>query len=422
MMLRLLTALLGMMLMVPAVLSAYLPRGTEASAGCRNIVLAYNSWESNGHLHWKRSDFLPLLACVSPSGRVTAPLFDGILVLPLVADSGRGFIPGFGTGPVNKADWDYYLEQKVFGGQNHLAELEAAALITRANYRVPHMRWKVILTLLYPDRAQRDWGKLDTGTSLDLAYPADRLKAIQYCIDRVTTLWNQAGFTALDFVGWYWLEEAVRSPDTTLMPSVAEKVHYNGKKFFWIPYYKAAGSSSWKLYGFDAVMHQPNYFFTDTLPESRLTDASAYAKANGMGVELEFDGSVMSSSAKRAKYRAYLAHGATDGYQKEALTAWYMGASAMMDCARSTVADVRAMYDETVDFIAGEGYPGDSDGSGMITLNDIKLALRIGAGFGDSAGGGVVFENADADASGRIDFRDAALIARYMYGLQTTMP
>ncbi|NMC83642.1 MAG: EF-hand domain-containing protein, partial [Armatimonadetes bacterium] len=83
---------------------------------------------------------------------------------------------------------------------------------------------------------------------------------------------------------------------------------------------------------------------------------------------------------------------------------------------------VRAMYDETVDFIAGEGYPGDSDGSGMITLNDIKLALRIGAGFGDSAGGGVVFENADADASGRIDFRDAALIARYMYGLQTTMP
>ncbi|NMC82517.1 MAG: hypothetical protein GYA63_06670, partial [Armatimonadetes bacterium] len=64
MMLRLLTALLGMMLMVPAVLSAYLPRGTEASAGCRNIVLAYNSWESNGHLHWKRSDFLPLLACV----------------------------------------------------------------------------------------------------------------------------------------------------------------------------------------------------------------------------------------------------------------------------------------------------------------------------------------------------------------------
>jgi hypothetical protein len=72
-----------------------------------------------------------------------------------------------------------------------------------------------------------------------------------------------------------------------------------------------------------------------------------------MGVELEFDSSVTTNAAARANYRAYLSVGATEGYQKEALTAWNMGASGLLDCQNRPDPDARAMYDETCAFISG---------------------------------------------------------------------
>jgi Rad3-related DNA helicase len=41
------------------------------------------------------------------------------------------------------------------------------------------------------------------------------------------------------------------------------------------------------------------------------------------------------------------------GYRDGALTAWYMGVAALVECARSKDPEVRAIYDETHAFITG---------------------------------------------------------------------
>jgi hypothetical protein len=332
----------------------YLPPGDERAGGARHIVLIYNS---KGHRKWQKDDFKPLLAYQSREGKPLAPMFDTFLWLPLRLDNGHWWCPGFGSAPADKADVEAYRDDRLFGGDDQLRSLDRAAAETAAALHAPGLRYKVILTLPYPDTHQQDFGAVTPGgPSLDLAGNPNRLKVTQWYINTVRQRWKEAGFNNLDLIGWYWVHEQTDGEDGKLLPEVAKQVHADGKKFFWIPWFKAPGAQHAKELGFDAAMHQPNYFFDNYKgPATRLNEAAAFARQHNLGMELELDENVLKPERadSRQKYRDYLRAGREEGFQNGALTAWYMGGDALVQCAWSDDPEARAMYDETWDFIAG---------------------------------------------------------------------
>lgn len=333
--------------------AGYLPPGDESAAGARHIVLIYNG--AKHHRDWQTPDFVPLLSYVNRDGRPIAPLFDTFLVLPLTLGTDRAFCPGFGKIPVNAGDVSAYRDDRLFGGDDQLRKLDAAAAQVAKCLHAPALRWKVILTLAYPDPTQTAFGPVGSGgANLDLSRHADRLEAMRWYIRTVRERWTAAAFRHLDMVGWYWVHEASEGEDGKLLPEVAKLVHADGGRFFWIPWFKAPGAGRGADWGFDASIHQPNYFFDFyNGPDTRLNEAAAFARRHGMGVELELDEAVLTRADARAKYRDYLRIGRDEGYRDHALTAWYMGVAALVEAARNPDPEVRAIYDETHAFITG---------------------------------------------------------------------
>lgn len=331
----------------------YLPPGDERAAGARHIVLIYNG--AKHHRNWQAADFVPLLTYVNREGRPVAPLFDTLLVLPLTLEPDRAFCPGFGAVPVNAEDVAAYRDKRLFGGDDQLRKMDAAAAQVAADLHAPAMRWKVILTLPYPDPKQTAFGPIEPGgANLNLSRPADRLAAVDWYLRTVRERWNAARFRHLDLVGWYWVHEASEGEDKAFLPRVAKRVHADGGRFFWIPWFQAPGAGGGAEWGFDASIHQPNYFFDFYQgPITRLNEAARFARQHGMGVELELDEAILTRADARQKYRDYLSVGREERFRDNALTAWYMGVAALVEAAGSKDPEVRAMYDETHAFITG---------------------------------------------------------------------
>lgn len=398
----------------------YLPKGAPEAAGARNIILVYNG--SPSHRNWEMPDFVPLLSHVTAAtGTPRALMFDTALVLPLQARSGNRFCPGFGDLPANKADFEDYVNNSLFGGANHLRKMDDAAQVVCDALFAPGLRWKVILTIPYPDPAQRQFGSIvPGGRVLDFASNDDRLAAVKWYISWVWYKFHAAKYKHLDLVGLYWVHEATETMDKTLLPLVGKEVRKPGMKFFWIPWYKAPGSSLWATYGFDTAIHQPNYFFRD-MAETRLSDAAAYARQYGMGVEIELDDRALNDAAYREKYRAYLRYGQTEGYQEGALTAWYAGGDTLVKAAWSTNPDQRAIYDETYNFIVGKGVPGDVNRNRVVDLNDVRTMLRMNSGLSNSVSPFFPVTT-DVDADRKVSLVDAVKTLRHVHGLQPSLP
>lgn len=398
----------------------YLPKGAPAAAGARNVVLIYNSL---GHRNWQPKDFVPLLSYVDVMGVQHARMFDTLLVLMLTSESGRGFCPGFGSGPSNKVDWDNYMKARLFGGDAHLPRLQEAAAEVAGKSGHPDQKWKVILTIPYPDPAQRDFGVLrPSERSRDLASPTDRLAAAQWYVDSVAALWNRAGFHNLEFVGWYWVHETVTGTDRTFVPRVAGLVHGQGRRFFWIPWFRAAGYKTWRDYGFDVAFHQPNYFFSLDVPFSRLANAASDARQYGMGMEIELDERALTNPEFTTRYDDYLGEGVTRGYRDNAITAWYMGADTLVTAAFSTDPARRAIYDKTYRFIEASGWPGDANGDRYVDMHDVLLLLRIASGRAGAPVGETLGRSLDVTSDGAVDMRDALAVLRDLSGLHPALP
>lgn len=410
-----------------AAFGAYLPKGSPAVAGARNIVLIYNSsFDANGvdsHRNWQQADFIPILGYRNAAGYVMTPMFDSVLILPLRAKSGRGFIPGFGTAPSTVDDWTWYANNRLFGGDYHLKHLDDAASQLKSYFNAPNVRLKVFLTIPYPDPAQHSFGAITAGgPNLSFATRANRLAAIQWYMDLVTRLWKTAKFKSIDLVGWYWLQETVGSTDQALLPQVASYVHSTGLKFLWIPYYLAAGYSSWRDWGFDAAIYQPNYFFTLTVPIKRLGDAASGARQYGLGIELELDDRAISDTAYRSRYYDYLKAGRTESFQSDSVTAWYMGGDTLVKCSLSADPAVRAIYDDTYNFIAEAPIPGDAEKNRLLNTRDVATVLGACAGLRRASDSGVSVPGGDVVQDSKLDILDAAKIIRYLAGLQPTLP
>jgi hypothetical protein len=270
-------------------------------------------------------------------------MFDGFLFMEFRDGRGARYIGQVKGRSATRAEWAW-LSDRLFSRGVAIDALDKTIQATSARIGTPARRRKVFLGLPEPIIHQKDWGDLE-GHPLDFDRPEDRLAATRWYVGETLRRWRSRAPAHLQLLGFYWIAEDA-SESVALLPQLAELVHKEGLELIWIPYWGSPRFSSWRARGFDRAYLQPNYFFTRSVPESRLDDACAAARASGMGLEVEFDGRALSDEAFRPRMAAYFARFREAGALTGVPLAWYEGGGAILRMAAAKEPSTHRLYDD----------------------------------------------------------------------------
>ena len=217
------------------------------------------------------------------------------------------------TGATNRTDWQYYLDELLFKKGRSLDALETCIRDVEKTLGPRGRKTPVIIMIPYPSQAMKDFGDVDgDGRSEDLSQPADRLKAVRWCVDEILRRWERAGLSTLSLWGFYWMNEGIGPQDEAIVRATADFVHQRGYGLHWIPYYSAPGYDKLPQLGIDFAVLQPNYAFMEQNgqrpQEQRLEDTARKARQWRMGIEIEMV-SELSTLSERNNLWDYLTHG-----------------------------------------------------------------------------------------------------------------
>lgn len=241
------------------------------------------------------------------------------------------------------------------------------------------------------------WGELD-GRALDFAEVTDQEKACQWYMDRCRERFRQLRFKHLELAGFYLLSEELPldpaffktagqtydSADTwnwehknweEIVPHLAAYAHSCKEGLWWIPYHLAPGYKVWTQLGFDQVFMQPNYYWDHDQVSHPLSATKTALQKYRMGIELEFEYSLVASVmadgrsgpdgsgnatfyAKdvpllRSRVREYMQTFKDAGLYGEIPVAVYSGTDAWHQLATSSDAGDQEMYHDLCQFILG---------------------------------------------------------------------
>jgi hypothetical protein len=118
---------------------------------------------------------------------------------------------------------------------------------------------------------------------------------------------SEGNFQHLELAGFYWVaEESLHT--RSILSGVAAYLNRWKYSFNWIPYWKETPDYyEWKSLKFSYAYLQPNYFFNEAIPYSRLTGACTVARQYDMDLELEFDDRVFVNNGNRGgRLRDYM--------------------------------------------------------------------------------------------------------------------
>ena len=334
-----------------------------------DMVLCYGGGHARTPYYWMSSRLQSYVSYTDPDN-VEHWLFDAFLFLEF-ADTGSGgsnvsYVTGHldsSTGlPLNSAtqdDWQTLIDY-LFSDTYNLVALDKEVATVASRIGEPPTKRKVIISIPEPiqylntgdtSSSRTYWGKVDNKT-LDFSKTDDRVTACKWFIDKVRARFNAKNFKNIELAGFYWLAEKSTYTEA-ILPSVAKYLHQFKYSFNWIPYYNATGYSNWQNYGFDYAFLQPNYFFTTTIPVSRLKDAINLADKASMNLEMEFDENVLAyyASPKATRLSDYMdAFRTYDVWEKKRI-AYYQGNSAVHYLRLSTNATDQELYHEFCNFV-----------------------------------------------------------------------
>lgn len=219
------------------------------------------------------------------------------------------------------------------------------------------------------------WGEIN-GTTMDFSKAEDRIKAYLWLVDAVRTKFAEAKYRHIELIGFYVLSEELSVPgsfryeykehDKTIK-ALADYCHSVGEGLYWVPYAMAPGHDRWRDFGFDLVVMQPNYYWTDA--KWTWDQIEKAIEDNDLGMELEFEGthgeplksSILSrlsdgsenpyAERNRARFREYLDNARTRGIYGTKAFVLYTGTNALYELAVSEDPEDRKMYHELGRFI-----------------------------------------------------------------------
>lgn len=275
------------------ILLGYIP--SVKSQNCqpvKNLVLIYYGGIQRDTFKWDTQKLMHYIAYTNKSGE-TNYLFDSFLFLEFKDGRGYQYAPGYDHLNARKSEWKWLIN-RYLGKRGILDSLNLAIKKVRAKTQTKFFKRNIIIGIPTPINNQKDWGTLQN-KKLDFTNNSDREKAIEWYIDAIQKLFKQKKYRNFVLNGFYWIDEDNRS-SLSILPKTAQYIHHKKLKFYWIPYWSAAGAKNWKELGFDMAWQQPNYYFQPKVDQERLEAACSFAKKNQMGVEVEFDNRIMSKN------------------------------------------------------------------------------------------------------------------------------
>jgi hypothetical protein len=316
-----------------------------------DLMLIYDGGE--GRKLWTADRFKPYVC--REEGSKFEWLYDGFLFLDPLAKSGRRLCPITNRKDATKGDWQDLLDHYFQDGQSISALNQLLEALAAEGHKPIRKRRVVIalptpLTGSDPNRIviSSDWGELN-GKRLDFKQAEDRLKAAQWYVDEVMKRWEQRHYRHLELAGFYWLFERAWKVHHT--QQISQYIHSRGSRLYWIPSWPQ-GRREWQQYGFDFVYQQPNYFFhrKPTL-FSRLEEACLFAESCGTSMEMEFNLDLLAKPAFLSYFDEYL-----QAYEKHQVwdkrpVAYYEGAGAWFEMAKSEDPAVRSRFKALGDIV-----------------------------------------------------------------------
>lgn len=294
-------------------------------------------------LDWIESQFRPFVVHEFTDGTKDW-LFDGFLFLEFTTGKGRTFAMGFAETSARKDDWDYLLN-RLFEQGKSLSALDQCIQNVKKEIGEPAYKHQVVLGIPMAHEKQTDWGSLN-GQVMDFTNTQDQLTVIQWYLQELQKRFENGNYRNLDLAGFYWVEEDTIYSKDIIVP-VSKYIHTQGQKFYWIPYWKARGYEKWEELGFDIAYLQPNHFFTDTIPDSRLQEACEIASNLNMALEVEFDKNALYTAPNSTYQRlvSYIDYFEKEEVFKKSAIAYYTGTDGFLKMSKSKHPKDRALMD-----------------------------------------------------------------------------
>ena len=359
--------------------------------GIRTITdaaICYGGHSARNPYLWTADRFAKTVAYTDENGQEHW-LFDNMIMMELWDDdyAVTYSIANDGRYSSRKEHWQGQLDYW-FDSENGFAALDACVADVASRIGAPSAKRGIIFSLPDPvyfehyTNAMKGenlntvyWGEID-GVELDFAKPEDRVKAYKWLIDAVRAKFAEADYEYIELIGFYVLSEELSAPgsfryeykqhDITIK-ATADYCHSVNEGFYWVPYAMAPGIESSKDFGFDLVVMQPNYYWTDA--KWTWDQIEKTIRDNGLGMELEFEGthgepltsSILSNlkngeanpyaERNKARFQEYLDNAKARGLYGEVPFVLYAGTNGLYELAVSEDPKDREMYHKLGKFI-----------------------------------------------------------------------
>jgi hypothetical protein len=303
---------------------------SREDAGIGNGVIIFNGYEIDrkkerggyyepGYNGQYPKDYFKPYIAYQKDGKFVDRFFDTFIISGrLYSETGR-----FEETPMNHAnyeEWNWYKERSLQKGG-------AIDQLNEDTASIPEIdKVKVYVAVPYPKK-EGSIIKLD-GTEVEANYD-NRYELVKWYIDQMLAEFNSGKFSDIQFEGFYWLNETVRSAeDEKLVREVANLIHSYQKRFIFSPHSYATNYKNWKEYGFDAAYFQSNAKNATSDPveyKRRLHWGYMNAYQYGMGVNLEMEDHAFSAiDILRNSFDPYMEFGRRYGMQGKS-TIMYQG-------------------------------------------------------------------------------------------------
>ena len=360
----------------------------DAVSPIADAAICYGGHSARNPYLWTPERFEKTVAYTDENGQEHW-LFDNMIMMELWDDDYKVTysIANDGRYSSRKEHWlrqlDYW-----FDAENGFAALDRCIADVASRIGKPSTKRGIIFSLPDPvyfehytkamkgeNRNTVYWGELD-GVALDFAKPEDRIKAYLWLVDQVRAKFAQAKYEYVELIGFYVLSEELSVPgsfryeykqhDITIK-AVAEYCHSLNEGFYWVPYAMAPGIESSKDFGFDLVVMQPNYYWTDA--KWSWDQIEKKIRDYGLGMELEFEGthgepltsSILSqlkngqpnpyAARNKARFQTYLDNARSRGLYGQVPFVLYAGTNGLYELAVSADPLDKEIYHKLCKFV-----------------------------------------------------------------------
>ena len=353
-----------------------------------DAAICYGGHSSRNPYLWTEERFEKTVTYVDQNGQEHW-LFDNMIMMELWDDDFKVTysIANDGRFSSRKEHWQRQIDYW-FDAQNGFSALDRCIENVSKRIGSPSSKRGVIFSLPDPvyfehySKAMKGenlntvyWGELD-GVAMDFSKPEDRIKAYLWLVDEVRKAFDKAAYKHIELKGFYILSEELSVPgsfryeykqhDITIK-AVAEYCHSVKEGFYWVPYAMAPGIERGEAFGFDLVVMQPNYYWTDAKwswdqIEKKIRDL-------GLGMELEFEGthgepltsSILTylkngmpnpyAERNKARFQEYLDNAKSRRLHGEVPFVLYSGTNGLYELAVSDDPADRATYNALCQFV-----------------------------------------------------------------------